>query len=44
MFYLILIYLFYKEKYKIINIFILILRSYKTNLINVIKAFRKLIK
>ena len=43
-FHLILIYLSYKEKYKIINIFILTLKSYKINLINIIEAFRKLIK
>ena len=43
-FYLILIYFSYKERRKIINIFILTLRSYKINLINVIKAFYKLIK
>ena len=43
-FYFILIYLSYKEKRKIINIFILILESYKANFINVIKAFRKLIR
>ena len=43
-FYFILIYLSYKEKYKIINIFILTLKSYKANFINVIEAIYKLIK
>ncbi len=43
-FYLILIYLDYIEYRKLVNIFILILEPYSTNIINIIKVFSKFIQ
>lgn len=40
-FYLIPVYLDYVERRKLVNIFILILGPYSTNIINIIKAFRR---
>ena len=43
-FYLISTYLLYKERYKLINIFILTLDLYSVKINNIVEAFYKLIK
>ena len=42
-FYLILVYLIYKKRRKLVNIFILILKSYKVNIYDITKVFSRLI-